>query len=101
MSNLDVASKLCGLLDARRPRSDGKSYAEQTTFVVDRPGHDFRYAVDPSHAEAILGWKPMETFATGLAKTIDWYLANIDCLIPVNELGRLGTRTAAPANATS
>ena len=55
----------------------------------------FRYAVDPSHAEAILGWKATETFATGLAKTIDWYLANIDCLIPVNELGRLGTRTFA------
>ena len=101
MSNLDVASKLCGLLDSRRRRSDGRSYAEQITFVVDRPGHDFRYAVDPSPAEAILGWKPTETFATGLAKTIDWYLANIDCLIPVNELGRLGTRTVAPANAAS
>ena len=101
MSNLDVASKLCSLLDARRPRSDGEAYAEQITFVVDRPGHDFRYAVDPSHAEAILGWKATEAFATGLAKTIDWYLANMDCLIPVNELGRLGTRTVAPANATS
>ena len=78
MSNFDVASKLCGLLDARRPRSDGKSYAEQITFVVDRPGHDFRYAVDPSHAEAILGWTATEAFATGLAKTIDWYLANTD-----------------------
>ena len=89
------------VLDARRPRSDGKSYSQQITFVVDRPGHDLRYAIDPSHAESILGWKATEAFATGLAKTIDWYLANSDCLIPVKELGQLGTRTVAPANAPS
>ena len=101
MCNLDLASMVCSLLDARRPRSDGKSYSQQITFVVDRPGHDLRYAIDPSHAESILGWKATEAFATGLAKTIDWYLANSDCLIPVKELGRLGTRTVAPANAPS
>jgi hypothetical protein len=100
-SPMDSPGVVCSLLDARRPRSDGKSYSQQITFVVDRPGHDLRYAIDPSHAESILGWKATEAFATGLAKTIDWYLANSDCLIPVKELGRLGTRTVAPANAPS
>jgi dTDP-glucose 4,6-dehydratase len=101
MCNLDLASMVCSLLDARRPRSDGRPYSQQITFVVDRPGHDLRYAIDPSHAESILGWKATEAFATGLSKTIDWYLANSDCLMPVKELGRLGTRTVAPANAPS
>jgi dTDP-glucose 4,6-dehydratase len=101
MCNFDVASMVCSLLDARRPRSDGKAYSQQITFVVDRAGHDLHYAVDPSHAEAVLGWTATEAFTTGLAKTIDWYLANMDCLMPVNELGRLGTRTIVRANTTS
>jgi dTDP-glucose 4,6-dehydratase len=94
MRNLDLAKMICALLDARCPRGDGKSYALQIAFVMDRPGHDFRYAVDPSHAESALGWKVDEPLETGLAKTIDWYLANPDWLIPVKQLGRLGTRAA-------
>ena len=82
------------------PRSDGKAYSQQITFVVDRAGHDLalcgRSVARGSHARL----ESAESFSTGLAKTIDWYLANIDCLIPVNELGRLGTRTVVPANAT-
>ena len=99
MRNLDLAGMICDLLDARLPRNDGKSYARQISFVMDRPGHDFRYAVDPSHAESALGWKADERFETGLAKTIDWYLANTDWLIPVKELGRLGTRPTEIAGA--
>jgi dTDP-glucose 4,6-dehydratase len=90
--NLDLAKMICALLDARRPRNDGKPYEQQIDFVMDRPGHDFRYAVDPSYAESALGWKADERLATGLAKTVDWYLAHADWLIPVKELGRLGTR---------
>ncbi len=94
MRNVDLARSICVLLDARRPRADGKSYAEQLTFVADRPGHDWRYAIDPSHTEQALGWKARERLESGLAKTVDWYLANPGYLIPVSELGRLGTRTA-------
>ena len=99
--NIDLVLMICDLLDARRPRADGKPYARQITFVADRPGHDFRYAVDPSHAETALGWRAAEPLETGLASTIDWYLANADWLIPANALGRLGTRMAATAGAAS
>jgi len=98
--NLDLAGMICALLDARRPRPNGVSYAQQITFVMDRPGHDWRYAIDPSHAENSLGWKATESLKTGLAKTIDWYLANPGYLIPVKELGRLGTRTAEVTGAS-
>jgi dTDP-glucose 4,6-dehydratase len=97
--NLALAGMICALLDDRRPRKDGKPYAQQITFVADRPGHDLHYAVDPSHAESALGWKAEEPLETGLAKTIDWYLANADWLIPVKQLGRLGTRAAETAGA--
>jgi dTDP-glucose 4,6-dehydratase len=99
MRNLDLVGMICSLLDARRSRNDGKPYAQQITFVVDRPGHDLRYAVDPSDAERALGWSAHEQLESGLAKTIDWYLANTDWLIPVKELGRLGTRRAEIAGA--
>ena len=101
LRNIDLVLMICDLLDARRPRADGKPYARQITFVADRPGHDFRYAVDPSHAETALGWRAAEPLETGLASTIDWYLANADWLIPANALGRLGTRMAATAGAAS
>jgi dTDP-glucose 4,6-dehydratase len=97
--NIDLVGKICAVLDARGPRDDGKSYAQQITFVIDRPGHDFRYAVDPSHAESALGWKAVERLETGLAKTIEWYLANPDWLIPVKDLGRLGLQKAGTARA--
>ncbi|NCY03171.1 MAG: dTDP-glucose 4,6-dehydratase, partial [Planctomycetia bacterium] len=75
-ANLDVVRTLCGMLDEERPRPDGRSYAEQITFVKDRPGHDRRYAIDARKLEAELGWRPAETFATGIRKTIRWYLDN-------------------------
>ncbi len=75
-ANLDVVRTICALLDSRAPRADGKSYAEQITFVTDRPGHDHRYAIDAGKIGRELGWKPQETFETGIAKTINWYLAH-------------------------
>ena len=66
--NLDLAGMICALLDARRPRPDGKSYAQQITFVRDRPGHDWRYAIDPSHAESVLGWKATSASKPGSPK---------------------------------
>jgi dTDP-glucose 4,6-dehydratase len=67
---------ICAILDELQPRNDGKSYAEQISFVQDRPGHDRRYAIDARKLERELGWKPAETFDTGIRKTIEWYLTN-------------------------
>jgi len=75
-ANLDVVNTLCAILDSESPRADGKSYAEQVTFVKDRPGHDRRYAIDARKLESELGWKPAETFETGIRKTVQWYLDN-------------------------
>ncbi|HQR51560.1 MAG TPA: dTDP-glucose 4,6-dehydratase [Methylophilaceae bacterium] len=72
--NLDVVRTLCAILDEEQPRADGKSYAEQITYVTDRPGHDRRYAIDARKLERELGWKPQETFETGIRKTVRWYL---------------------------
>ena len=77
-ANLDVVNTLCNILDELQPRADGKSYAEQITFVTDRPGHDQRYAIDAGKLERELGWKPAETFETGIRKTVQWYLDNTD-----------------------
>lgn len=73
--NIDVVRTLCELLQELRP-SQGKAYRDLITFVTDRPGHDFRYAIDASKIQRVLGWKPEETFATGLKKTVEWYLEN-------------------------
>jgi dTDP-glucose 4,6-dehydratase len=73
--NIDIAREICGILDERRPRASGK-YADLLTSVTDRLGHDFRYAIDCSLIEKELGWKQRETFATGIQKTVDWYLSN-------------------------
>lgn len=83
MANLDIVHTVCTLLDESRPRADGKSYREQITFVTDRPGHDRRYAIDASKIERELGWKPAETFATGIRKTIQWYLDNTEWIAHV------------------
>jgi dTDP-glucose 4,6-dehydratase len=64
------------ILDELKPRADGQPYAEQITFVKDRPGHDRRYAIDASKIERELGWQPAETFESGIRKTIQWYLDN-------------------------
>jgi dTDP-glucose 4,6-dehydratase len=75
-TNLEVVEILCAILDELKPKSDGKSYTDQITFVKDRPGHDRRYAIDASKLERELGWRPQETFETGLRKTVLWYLEN-------------------------
>jgi dTDP-glucose 4,6-dehydratase len=75
-ANIDVVKTICRILDELKPRSDGKSYAEQISFVKDRPGHDRRYAIDASKVERELGWRPAETFDTGIRKTVQWYLDN-------------------------
>ncbi len=76
--NIDIVNIVCALLDEFRPRADGEKYATQITYVKDRPGHDRRYAIDASKVERELGWKPAETFETGIRKTVAWYLANPD-----------------------
>ena len=76
--NIEIVNTLCALLDELRPRSDGLSYAKQISFVKDRPGHDRRYAIDARKLERELGWKPAETFESGIRKTVQWYLANPD-----------------------
>ena len=75
-ANLEVVHTLCAILDELQPRADGQSYKSQITFVKDRPGHDRRYAIDASKLERELGWKPQETFETGIRKTVAWYLEN-------------------------
>jgi dTDP-glucose 4,6-dehydratase len=75
-TNLAVVKAVCALLDELRPRPDGRSYAELIAFVRDRPGHDRRYAVDPAKIGRELGWRPQETFESGLRKTVRWYLDN-------------------------
>jgi dTDP-glucose 4,6-dehydratase len=77
-TNLQVVHAICDELDSIRPRADGKSYREQITFVTDRPGHDFRYAIDAGKIRTELGWTPQETFETGIAATVRWYLDNED-----------------------
>jgi dTDP-glucose 4,6-dehydratase len=75
-ANLEIVHTVCALLDELRPRSDGKPYQDQITYVTDRPGHDRRYAIDARKLERELGWKPAETFETGIRKTVQWYLDN-------------------------
>lgn len=75
-TNLNIVHILCDILDKKIPRSDGKSYREQITFVKDRPGHDMRYAIDAAKMQRELGWIPAETFESGIAKTVDWYISN-------------------------
>ncbi|HSV54898.1 MAG TPA: dTDP-glucose 4,6-dehydratase [Burkholderiaceae bacterium] len=76
--NLDIVHMVCALLDELSPRVDGKSYRSQITHVADRPGHDRRYAIDARKIQDEMGWKPVETFETGIRKTVQWYLANGD-----------------------
>jgi dTDP-glucose 4,6-dehydratase len=74
--NIEIVQTICALLGQKAPRADGKSYDSQITYVTDRPGHDRRYAIDATKINRELGWKPLETFATGIEKTVDWYLKN-------------------------
>ena len=94
-TNLELVQTLCAILDGKRPRADGKSYADQITFVTDRPGHDARYAIDPSRIRDELGWRPSVTVEEGLERTVQWYLDNEDwwrALLDREGVGkRLGT----------
>ncbi len=74
--NIDLVHALCAALDAERPRVDGLSYTQQIAFVTDRPGHDFRYAIDATKLEQELGWVPTRKMGEGLLETVRWYLAN-------------------------
>ncbi len=75
-TNLELVKTLCSILDDLRPRADGAPYADQISFVTDRPGHDARYAIDPTRIATELGWRPSVTVEEGLRKTVEWYLAN-------------------------
>jgi dTDP-glucose 4,6-dehydratase len=91
-TNLEVVEAICDLLDERRPRDLGARYRDLITFVADRPGHDRRYAIDPSKTEKELGWEARESFESGLAKTIDWYLKREDWWRPLREQRYAGER---------
>jgi len=97
--NIEVVEQICNLLDELAPHAAGASYHTQKTFVRDRPGHDRRYAIDCSKITAVLGWKPAESFETGLRKTVAWYLQNRDWCEDINsgkyQRERLGTGALA------
>jgi dTDP-glucose 4,6-dehydratase len=98
-SNISVVEAICGLLDRLSPRGDGVAHCAAIRHVIDRPGHDFRYAIDPSKIERELGWRAEETFESGLEKTVRWFLANGQWWQPLRDKRydgtRLGLRKAA------
>ncbi|MDK1491800.1 dTDP-glucose 4,6-dehydratase [Sinorhizobium sp. 7-81] len=91
-NNLSVMESICDLLDIRRPRKGGKSHRDLITLVADRPGHDRRYAIDPSKVERELGWRPKRGFEAGLSDTIDWYLDNSWWWEPIRQERYSGAR---------
>lgn len=99
-TNLQMVDRICGILDGLRPRPDGSSYASLKTFVADRPGHDRRYAIDFSKIRTELGWAPEETFDSGLAKTVAWYLANREWCREIHETRYQGQRLGRPNTET-
>ena len=93
-TNVEVVTTMCSILDDIRPRNDGQKYEDQIVYVADRPGHDRRYAIDAAKIERELGWKPEETFESGIRKTVEWYLANEEWVAAVSgdyTGGRLGS----------
>lgn len=91
-TNLEVVKAICVALDRRKPRKNGKSYAELITYVSDRPGHDRRYAIDPAKAENDLGWRAQHSFESGIGNTIDWYLSNEWWWKPIRDGNYAGER---------
>jgi dTDP-glucose 4,6-dehydratase len=91
-TNLQVVETICDLLDEKQPLRGNRSRRDLITFVADRPGHDRRYAIDPSKIESEIGWRPRESFETGLSKTIDWYLANEGWWRPIRDSNYAGVR---------
>lgn len=94
-TNLELVNILCDILDREQPRADGKSYADQITYVTDRPGHDARYAIDPTRIRTELGWRPSVTVHEGLAKTVRWYLDNEDWWRALQDRSGVGVRLGA------
>ncbi len=96
-TNLQVVHAICDLMDQLHPRQNGASHRDLIEFVTDRPGHDLRYAIDASKAEAELGWRARESFETGLEKTVRWYLENEDWWRPIREGKYAGARLGTAA----
>jgi dTDP-glucose 4,6-dehydratase len=94
--NIEVVEGICNLLDRLQPRQDKRSYAEQISFVSDRPGHDFRYAIDATKIKTTLGWSQRESFDTGLEKTVQWYLSRRDWWQSLLERGAAHRRGLGP-----
>ncbi|WP_457587938.1 dTDP-glucose 4,6-dehydratase [Ensifer canadensis] len=90
--NIDVVKTICAILDRLQPRVDGRSYCDQIAFVTDRPGHDQRYAIDAAKIDNELGWKPVESFETGIEKTVSWYLGNRDWWMEILERTQAASR---------
>ena len=92
--NIQIVRTICSILDDLRPKADGTKYEEQITFVKDRPGHDKRYAINASKIRREFGWQPIETFESGILKTVKWYLDNMswvaDILSEKYQCDRLG-----------
>ena len=80
MKNIDIVEKICELMDEFKPRRNGEKYKNLIHFVADRPGHDYRYAIDSSKIFNKFSWKPQETFESGIKKTVKWYLENREWL---------------------
>ena len=91
-TNLEVVQTVCRILDELRPRTDGSKYETLITYVADRPGHDLRYAIDPSKLMGELGWRPTRTFDTGIRETVQWYLDNKWWWGPIHEKKYSGER---------
>lgn len=96
--NIEVVKNICQILDELQPRADGQSYAVLIEFVKDRPGHDLRYAIDATKIANELGWKPEETFETGIKKTVQWYLEHLDWCHRVQDGSYQGQRLGVGAS---
>lgn len=98
--NIDLVRTICDLLDQKRPKAEG-SYADQITFVTDRPGHDMRYAIDPTRIREELGWKPSVNVEEGLEKTVEWYLGNESWWRALQDRKGVGQRLGVKTDAKS